>query len=151
SAVRHAFSRIASFAGEDGRAAPSSSAFPAIPSPPSPAAPDSLRQVVVLAAEQREEALRNRDHLISANVRVTASLRAANSALDRELRSAGTRLAGAQHHIAGLENHVRGLQNEVDSLRAVFERTVDRRLRRLARRSLSTARSIVDRWKAADR
>lgn len=148
-AVRDAFSRIASFVAEDDPARADGS--PVVPVPPSPEAVDAPRPVIVLAAEQREEALRNRDHLIAANARVGASLRAANADLHAQLAAAAEQLAGAQHHIAGLENHVRGLQSEVGQVRAVFERTLDRRLRRLARRGRSAARSIVGRWKTDGR
>ncbi|WP_413451021.1 polysaccharide pyruvyl transferase family protein [Georgenia phoenicis] len=148
-AVHDAFSRIASFVGEDDPAR--SGGSPVVPVPPSPEDADSARPVIVLAAEQREEALRNRDHLIAANARVAASLRAANADLHAQLATAAENLAGAQHHIAGLENHVRGLQSEVGQVRAVFERTLDRRLRRLARRGRSAARSIVGRWKTDGR
>ncbi|MCM3661056.1 polysaccharide pyruvyl transferase family protein [Georgenia satyanarayanai] len=148
-AVREAFARIASFVStEDGGRAGGS---PVVPVPPSPAAADSPRPVIVLAAEQREEALRNRDHLIAANTRVSAALRAANADTHAELAATAEELAGAQHHIAGLENHVRGLQSEISQVRAALEQTLDRRLRRLARRGRSAARSIVGRSKATDR
>ncbi|WP_324650844.1 polysaccharide pyruvyl transferase family protein [Georgenia sp. H159] len=148
-AVHDAFSRIASLAGEED--AEERSDATTTPSPPSPTDPASPRQVVVLAAEQREEALRNRDHLIAANARVAASLRTANAELRSELDSHSTHLRRAQEHIGGLENHIQGLQSETAVLRAALERTLDRRLRRLVRRGRGITRSIVGRWKTDDR
>ncbi len=142
-AVHDAFARIASFAEETGVERTDGPA-PEVPTPPSPADPASRREVVVLAAEQRAEAVKGRDHLIAETLRVGADLRAANAEVHRALFADRTELESAR-------NHIRGLQSELHLVRAELERTLDRRFGRLARRGLRKARSIVGRWKSADR
>lgn len=155
-AIHDAFARIAAFAGGMAPAAPAPpvpAGGYAIPAPPPPADPATPRRVLELAAKQREEAVLNRDHVIARAAAELGGLRAARAQLEAEL---GAERARAEHERAraeeltkrldGAQNHIRGLQSELGVLRAALEQTLDRRVRRLARRGRDGTRSILDRW-----